>query len=604
MHKIEQIIETDVLAIGGSGAAVTAAYYASKQGVKALLVSKGKAGMSGNAIMAGGGCGIDGESGSQILGIDSADAGFTKEKLFDCLVKESFYLAEQNIVQQYVDDSPIVLKDYLSWADRAGSKFMPIQPCGWQASGAHFVKPLQQALKENPEIRVIEDTAIVELLKTDDRVTGAIGINLYSGQLIQINAKAVVIATGGYQPLSLKNTVSDMTGDGPAMAYRAGATLSDMEFMLAFPTALVPEDMRGSIYPYLFRRVPHRLMDKNGDEIELDPDAKKLSTESKLNKLVNCFYMGRAIDKGLGGPHGGAFWDYSIATQEEKRTALDQFYKRFSLWHRYGYYKGESLQRVDNMIMNNEPLEVGLGVEYSMGGIVVNENMETGVDGLFAAGEATTGTFGACRVGDGLIEMLCQGMKAGVMAAGYCKSHSLAAPDAGQAERAERKLLRYFDNTEGIEAIDLYRGIEEACDIGLNVIRSESKISETLFRLNKLKDLSQNIVLNEKSRQYNLEWMRAIQAENMLICCEAAARAALERKESRGCHMRSDYEEVNHDHYLHHYDFKLRDGEMAMTIRKPTVTTMPLPAGKKENVIRYFTDPALEYNRAFKVNFS
>ena len=158
-----------------------------------------------------------------------------------------------------------------------------------------------------------------------------------------------------------------------------------MEFMLAFPTALVPEDMRGSIYPYLFRRVPHRLMDKNGDEIELDPDAKKLSTESKLNKLVNCFYMGRAIDKGLGGPHGGAFWDYSIATQEEKRTALDQFYKRFSLWHRYGYYKGESLQRVDNMIMNNEPLEVGLGVEYSMGGIVVNENMETGVDGLFAA---------------------------------------------------------------------------------------------------------------------------------------------------------------------------------------------------------------------------
>ena len=116
--------------------------------------------------------------------------------------------------------------------------------------------------------------------------------------------------------------------------------------------------------------------------------------------------------------------------------------------------------------------------------------------------------------------------------------------------------------------------------------------------------MSQNIVLNEKSRQYNLEWMRAIQAENMLICCEAAARAALERKESRGCHMRSDYEEVNHDHYLHHYDFKLRDGEMAMTVRKPTVTKMPLPAGKKENVIRYFTDPALEYNRAFKVNFS
>ena len=298
-RMIDESVDIDLLVIGGSGAGVTTAFYAAQAGTEVLMVSKGKAGFSGNAIMAGGGCGIDGQSGKEILGIESADPNFTRKQLFDCLVKESFYLAEQPIVRQYVDDSPLVMKDYLQWAERAGSCFVNIQPCGWHASGSHFAKPLVQALKETPAIHVMEDTMILELLKKGERVCGAIGLHIYSGKLVQINAKAVVIASGGYQLQSLRNTVSDMTGDGPAMALRAGARLSDMEFMLAFPTALVPEDMRGSIYPYLFRRIPHRLTDKNGDEIVIDEDAKSLSTESKVNKLLNDFYMGHAIAKGL-----------------------------------------------------------------------------------------------------------------------------------------------------------------------------------------------------------------------------------------------------------------------------------------------------------------
>jgi len=583
---------------------VTAAYYASQAGTEVLLVSKGKAGFSGNAIMAGGGCGIDGESGREILGIESADPRFDRNKLFDCLVKESYYLAEQDIVQQYVDDSPVVLKDYLQWADRAGSHFVAIQPCGWQASGTDFAKPLVQALKETPAIHTLEDTMIVDLLKKEDRIVGAIGIHIYSGKIIRINAKAVVIASGGYQLQSLQNTVSDMTGDGPAMAYRAGATLSDMEFMLAFPTALVPEDMRGSIYPYLFRRIPHRLTDVNGDEIVIDEDAKGLSTESKLNKLVNCFYMGNAVAKGLGGPHGGAFWDYSIATDEEKRTALDQFYKRFSKWHKYGYYKGESLQRVDDMIMNNEPIEVGLGVEYSMGGIVINPDMETGIEGLYAAGETTTGNFGACRIGDGLIEMLCQGMKAGQKAAAYCAEAEAERADDSQAEKIAEELLHFFDNEGGMNAVAFAESITQACDQGLKVIRNGADIQEALDRILALRECAESITLKEKSRAYNLEWLAAVSARNTVLCGELALRAALERKESRGCHIRSDYPTVDHDHYLFHYDFKKTADGAAMSTRAPKVTRMPLPTGTKENVIKYFTDKALNYDRAFKINFN
>jgi len=596
-------MDTELLVIGGSGAGVTAAFYAAQAGVDVLMVSKGKAGFSGNAIMAGGGCGIDGESGRNVLGIESADPGFTKDKLFDCLVKESYYLAEQNIVQQYVDDSPIVLKDYLQWAERGGSKFVSIQPCGWQASGAHFAKPLVQALKETPAIRTLEDTMVVELLRSGRRVVGAIGVHVYTGKLVRINAKAVVIASGGYQLQSLRNTVSDMTGDGPAMAYRAGATISDMEFMLAFPTALVPEDMRGSIYPYLFRRIPHRLVDKNGDEIVIDEDAKGLSTESKINKLVNDFYMGTAVANGLGGPHGGAFWDYSIATQEEKRKALDQFYKRFSNWHKYGYYKGESMKRVEDMIMNNEPIEVGLGVEYSMGGIVVNEKMETGVEGLFAAGETTTGTFGACRIGDGLIEMLCQGMKAGQTAAAYCAATERADADDADAEAAAAELLHFFDNEGGVNATELVERITAACDKGLKTIRCEDDLQASLRELEALRGQVEGATLQCKSRAYNLEWINALSARNTILCGVTSVRAALERRESRGCHIRSDYPAVDHDNFLFHYDFRRVNGEDVMSTRRPTVTRMPLPTGKKENVIKYFTDKDLHYSRAFKINF-
>ena len=107
-YQADKIINTELLVAGGSGAGVTAAIYAARQGTKVLLVSKGKAGFSGNVIMAGGGFGIDGESGKQELNVDYADTHFTKQMLYDCIVKESFYLADQAVVHQFVDDAPVV----------------------------------------------------------------------------------------------------------------------------------------------------------------------------------------------------------------------------------------------------------------------------------------------------------------------------------------------------------------------------------------------------------------------------------------------------------------------------------------------------------------
>jgi succinate dehydrogenase/fumarate reductase flavoprotein subunit len=596
-----RVIKTDVLSVGGSGAGVTSAIYAARQGAKVTLVSKGKIGYSGNVIMAGGGFGIDGESGAEVLGYDHADKSFTREKMFECLVKESFYLADQNMVQQYVEESPIVMKDYLRWAENANCKFILTKPCGWMSSGLIFARALLQGVKETDGLEILEDVTIVELLTDNGAVTGAIGLDIYTGELILIEAKAIVIGTGGYQPFSLKNTVSDMTGDGPAMAYRAGAQLTDMEFMLAFPTAVVPQDMRGSIYPFIFEffmpKLHFTVVDKNGDALPIPEKIIELTRRTKLSKLVSSYYMGHAIDQGLGGPNGGIFYDYSSNTQEEKDENFKVFYDRFNRFHKTNCYKGESIEPVQEMINNDELIEVGLGFEYSMGGIVVNEKMETAVKGLYAAGEATSGVFGACRAGDGLTEMLCQGMRAGLSAAEYCKTTKHLKSDKEKAEAYVSKIESYFTNEDGTNPVKLYNRMEKICDEGFSVIRCEEGLEKSLEGILKLKDELINATIINKCRAYNIEWMRAIQAENMLTCCEAGIRAALARKESRGCHIRKDYPQVDHDNFLKKYVFSKDGDEMRMETRKPVVTTMTPPTGIKENVIEYFLDKELNYKR-------
>ena len=600
-HGFERVIETDVLAIGGSGAGITAAIYASRNGAKAALVSKGKIGVSGNAIMAGGGFGVDGESGKNILHLDYADPSFTKERLFDCIVKESFYLSDQNMVREYVDDGPVVMKDYLEWAKRSGQDFFCCPPANWIASGLSFTKALSHGLKETPDIVCLEDVMIAEILTDGQKVCGAVGVDIYSGEVILFKAKAVVIGTGGYMPFSMNNTVTDMTGDGPGMAYRAGARLTDMEFILSFPTAVVPKEMRGSIYPYVFeynmRSLKYTIRDKNGNPLPIPESVIKLSRGGKLSKLVTSYYFGYAADSGLAGPNGGFFYDYSDNSKEVKDENFKIFYDRFDRWHKHGYYKGESLAEVERMIYNNEPLEVGIGAEYCMGGVEVDERMRTCVDGLYVAGEASSGVFGACRVGDGMVEMMCQGMRAGIDAAAYAQAVTSTTQAEKLIEPVLDKILGIFEHKGGINPIALYSEIQSSCDRGFGLIRSEDGLQRSLVEMNQLGDAWNCVTLNSKSRRYNMEWLMALQAENLITCCKAGIVAALSRKESRGCHIRKDYPEVDHDNYLIKYVHHNEGGVMKTETRKPVVQTMPLPHGKKENVIEYFLDPTLNYKR-------
>lgn len=600
MTNIDRLIETDILVAGGSGAAVTAAVAAAQRGLNVTMLSKGKIGNSGNLLMAGGGFGIDGYSARHELGLE-ADERFTKADMLDCLMKEGFYLNDQDLAELYVKEGPAAAGQFMEWAEKGGQHCLFLPNGTWIASGRAFARVLEQGMREHPEIHRMEDCTIIEVLTNRGRVTGALALDIYRGEILLIRAKAVILATGGYQPFHVNNTVSDMTGDGQAIACRAGAELVDMEFVLGMPTALEPTEMRGSIYPFVFEfnlpELRYRLLDREHKPLELPPEAERFRGQ-KLSKLVNSYIFAQAQKQGALTDRGGLYLDYSQNSPEVRRESLERFTQRFSAWHRKGYYNGESLAGVEEAILSGNVLEVTLGYEYSMGGIQVDADMRTSVAGLFAAGEVTGGAFGACRAGDGILEMLVQGRRAGSSAAEFCQGKELREIDARQLEYCLERHLRYFRNGSGISPILLFEQIQHTCNEGFGILRSETGLKATLDKLLQFRLQLENLCcIHSKERIYNMEWLRVIQCENLLLCCEAGVRAALERRESRGCHMRSDYPQVNHNDFLVKFVFHMEPGGLAMTTRRPRPGSYDLPTGTQDSVMAYLTDPELDYRR-------
>lgn len=595
----DRIIETQLLVVGGSGAGVTAAIQAHRQKKQVLLVCKGKVGRSGNAIMAGGGFGIDGYSARHIVGEERAAEGYTQAQYFDNIVKEGFFLSEQDVLEQFVQESPAAVKELLDWGKAQNLYFDFRPPANWSSAGLSWGKCIKQGLKQNSGIALLEDTAVVELLTNRGRVCGALAIELYSGQLVLIRAQAVVLATGGYQPFSFKNTVTDMTGDGPAMGFRAGAKLADMEFLLAFPTALSPRALRGSIYPFVFemamRRISHRVLDKDGAEISIPPEIYGLCHRTKLSKLCSDYYWGHAIAQGRGSRDGGVYMDFSQNDAVLRAQDVADFEADNQRYYPPGCYKGDNIRAILDCVRQGEPFEVGLGYEYSMGGLLVDAKMCTTVPGLFAAGEAASGVFGACRAGDGLTEMLGQGRRAGQSAAEYCADAQLSGVDEEQAQALCSQILAPLQRPAGQSPLALQARLERAADEGFGVIRTQAGLERALDRVRECAGQMDGLKVGSPSRRYNYEWLTACTVRNTAVCTEAGIRAALLRKESRGCHIRQDYPQVDHDNWCVRLIDENCGGGHKLSRKAPKVTRIALPTGREENVMAYFLSAQTDY---------
>lgn len=606
MEKRECVkeIHTDVLSIGGGGAGITAAISAKKQGARVTLVCKGKAGNSGDTIMIGGSYSMDGEN-AKNCGFKKADASFSKEYLFEQIVKQSFFLSEQDLVRQYVDESPGIVYRCHEWGERAKIRQNFFAPGGWMLSGRALGKALAEGLAETPVIDLIEDTVVVDLLKSDGKIAGAVGFNVYTGEPVVFRAKAVVIGTGGYQPFSLTSTNGDaVSGDGIAMAYRAGAKLADMEFMLFLPTALEPQSSRGSILPFLFYAsgIPIGTLDRDGIPIKIPAAMKKIAKGSELDKVIFNYFWSRRLAQGMGTENGGLYMDFSKLSRLPGfilNFGFNKLLDYFKDFYKYGYYHSDNLFYFKKLMLEKKRIEFALTSEYSMGGIVIDNKMYAGVPGLFAAGEAASGVFGACRVADATTEMMVQGTRAGLSAARYAQSAAEEPVDDKQADGILGKIEAPLEHAEGLCPIATLRKLRRAADGGFGSIRTEEGLKASLSEIESIRDGDlPRLRAKCKSNSYNYERLCALQAENLLTCTEAGVRAALLRRESRGFHLRLDYPQVDNDRWAVRILAEQCADGMVMTERKPRATEIPIPSGQEKDIPDFIIHNKLKFKNA------
>lgn len=591
-------IKTDILCVGGGGAGVMAAVAAVKKGRKAVLVLKGALGRSGNTIMAGGSFAMDGPSAIK-YGYDG-DPEFTREEWFEEIIKQSFYLADQKMVETFVHRAAPLVKQVVDWGQKAKQYFYFFKPGGFFTAGKSIGSALRQGVKEHSEIQTIEDVFITDILTSGGRCVGALGIDVYSGELIVFKSKAVVLGTGGFQPYSFKCTVSDMNGDAMGMALRAGLPAADMEFPLFVPgVCLSPPIHRGSIYPFLYNILTSTfaelakpvLKNGRGENIieKIPPEQYAMAMGSEWMKLIFTYWWGKEIDEGLGSPNGGIYFSFEHTSGDEFLNGAKTMNSLMTLWYKDLWrYQGDDFSDYRDAAASGGSWEVGLGHEYSNGGIVVDEKAQTALPGLYAAGECSTGCFGAHRVHDALVEMLVQGFTAGESAVEYIADVNVSEASPEQIKEYSDRISAPLHRDSGASPVDIRSRLEKAADLGFNFVRDEQRIKAALAEVNdiRLKQIP-NMFLKSKTRIYNQEWIESIGLENLALCLETGLSAALRRKESRGTHIRKDYPEVNHDDYMIRYTHYLKGQTLECSSIQPRVTSMTPPSGRSPGIMEY-----------------
>jgi len=566
------MIETDVLVIGSGGAGLRASIEADSKDVTTILVTKGAVDRSGATPLAGADIMLDGRS---LHGLGyPGDSEDSPEKFFRDICIEGFYLNNQKLVQNYVDEAPARVKELLDW----GMHVAASDDREVLTSGVEIVNALYRELKRR-NVEIIEDMMICELLTNENQITGAIGVDLYTGDLVVFKAKAIILATGGWQKAYPFNSImGEMSGDGQAMAFRAGAELSYMEMVTFCPNViLTPQKMQGNIFFYILHSSCGTILNSDGEGILAKYDSKiaEIATKTEWNKLLLSLYSMREVREGKGSPMGGVFYSLQgVPWETVEKSGMALFSTNWK-------FQGTDFRDLMNHLKEGVLVEVGPACHYVEGGVRVNERYEATIQGLYAAGECKSGTFGANRVSAATTEMLIEGVLAGQFAADYAKAANTNPIDSDQLTSLKQKLLKPFDGESGVQPSALKRKMHEIAAKSLGVIRTGETLKSAINKLEEMrkKELP-TLYLTTKSRAYNLEWIDALELENMIQVLELSAKSALMRTESRGVHYRLDYPNIDHDSWLKEIVVKQVAGEVQVTMHPVIVTGLTPPKGK------------------------
>ncbi len=572
MKTESEHIYTDVLVIGGGGAGFRAAIAAREKGVRVLLLSKGPLARCGATPMAGADFTLDGKS-MHALGRDG-DPNDSMEKVFNDIVTQGYYLNNQPLVDHYVKTAPQLLRDLLDW----GLDIMLSDQRAIITSGLHIMDLLLKKAR-SAGVEMLEDIMALDLITNDGALAGVLALDVKKGEFIRITPIAVVIATGGWHKAFWPNTgMRDLSGDGIAMAHRAGALIGNMEFITCACNIMFdPPKWRGSLAPYVLSLVCGGSLTNNcGEEIlsSYDQNIVKVGTTTEWNKSFVSYAQAKEVRNGKGFAHGGVHYSRGEVSWELIKLVASI---TFPGWK----YKALDLSDWGRMLEANEPIEVGPAVEYFDGGIVVNERFESTVAGLFAAGECCLGPFGANRIFSAITEILVQGKDAGEHAADYALQNGCIEPSSSDFLELEEKAVLPLMRRNDVRPASIRREIQTRAQKFLGPIRNKEELEGFITYLEETrKDVLPVLGTTSENRIYSKEWIDFIELVDLVHLLEASARSALARTESRGVHFREDYPFCDNDQWLLESIVKYKAGTFEVGTRPVTATTLSPPGGK------------------------
>src|SRR3954467_4750421 len=443
----------------------------------------------------------------------------------------------------------------ISQRDFGGHRYARLAHVG-DRTGLEMIRTLQQRAVALG-IDCFMECTVTDLFKNGDgAITGAFGYWRESGRFVTFEAPSVILATGGIgKSFKVTSNSWEYTGDGHALALRAGAALINMEFVQFHPTGMVwPPSVKGLLVTesvrgdggvlknsegerFMFDYIPEYFKSETADTEE---EADRWYDDKKNNRrppeLLPRDEVARAtnseIKAGRGSPHGGVFLDIA------SRRDAEYIRKRLpSMYHQF-----KELADVD---ITKEPMEVGPTCHYVMGGVEVNADTEQSiVEGLFAAGEVAGGMHGSNRLGgNSLSDLLVFGRRAGHNAAYHSYRLRENRPQVAEQDvkEAARFALAPFEIEGGGEnPYTIQKDLQDVMQRLVGIIRKADELEQALVEIDKLKERAKRLEV-EGHRQYNPGWHLAIDLTNMLVVSECIAKAALERKESRGGHTRDDF---------------------------------------------------------------
>ncbi|GAB2476699.1 fumarate reductase/succinate dehydrogenase flavoprotein subunit [Promicromonospora xylanilytica] len=584
MAEIERH-EYDVLVIGAGGAGLRAAIEARERGLRTAIVCKSLFGKA-HTVMAEGGC---------AAAMGNVNENDSWQVHFRDTMRGGKFLNNWRMAELHAKEAPDrvwELETYGALFDRTkdgrisqrhfGGHTYPRLAHVGDRTGLELLRTMQQrivALQQDDHaetgdhearLRVFAECTVTELLTDDGAVAGAVGYWRESGRLVLFTAPAVVLATGGIgKSFQVTSNSWEYTGDGHALALRAGAELIDMEFVQFHPTGMVwPPSVKGILVTegvrgdggvlknsdgkrFMFDYVPDVF---KGQYAQSEDEADRWYEDQENNRrtpdLLPRDEVARAINtevkEGRGSPHGGVYLDIA------SRMPADEIKRRLpSMYHQF-----KELADVD---ITAEPMEVGPTCHYVMGGIHVDPDTgQSRVPGLFAAGECAGGMHGSNRLGgNSLSDLLVFGRRAGLGAADYVAGlGSRPAVHDADVDAAARLTLAPFDppldpgsrrpgdasgaDGGGENPYTLHSELQRMMNDLVGIIRTESEVREAQERLGALRARVRRVFV-EGHRQYNPGWHLALDLRNMLMVSEAVAASALLRTESRGGHTREDH---------------------------------------------------------------